>query len=255
MKKIIYIIILLFSFAFFTHHKLAILANLGVAEAQYSLANEYFEGRNGHVERKKALDWCKRAAINGNPNAQYRMGEEEENELLEGNSKNAFEWFYKAASQGHADAMIKIGEMYNTGTGVIKDEAKAVDFFLKAIAQYETAANSGDAAAASKLGDIFGEGHIIAKDPNQAFKWEKKAANMGKSYCQLRLAHYFETGEGTNVNLLEAYKWYSLAAVNAQDELCGEVARTDRDRIEKLLSPEQIITARELARNWQPSND
>lgn len=252
MKKILLLISLLASFAFIIQHKQIILANLGSSEAQYSLAKEYFEGKNGHVEFKIALKWCEKAAINGHPKAQYRMGLEEGEGFNEGNSKKAVNWFEKAARQGHAEAMIKLGEMYSAGTGVIKDEKKAMDLFLKAIAKYEIEANFGDSAAAAELGAIYNDGRLVAKDPTKTFEWTKIAANLGNANCQWRLAEYLETGKGTKVDLFDAYKWYCIATTNL-DPMLETFAIEDRDRIEKILSPEQVVAARELARNWQPS--
>jgi TPR repeat protein len=47
----------------------------------------------------------------------------------------AVEWFKKAADQGNVDAQNNLGVMYYTGEGVPKDIAKAREWFRKAAAQ------------------------------------------------------------------------------------------------------------------------
>jgi hypothetical protein len=47
--------------------------------------------------------------------------------------------------------------------------------------------------------------------------------------------------------LIQAHKWYILAGVNGL-----EIADTDRDAIEKQMTPSQIAEAQQLAREWEP---
>lgn len=70
------------------------LANQGVAIAQYTLGEMYYEGRGVRQDYQKSL-----------------------------------EWFTKAANQGITEAQHNLGVMYENGEGVRQDYKKAKNFF------------------------------------------------------------------------------------------------------------------------------
>ncbi len=57
------------------------------------------------------------------------------NEKMNANNEKAFEWYKKAAEQGNVDAQFKLGEYYRDGKGVVQDLEKAVEWFTKAAEQ------------------------------------------------------------------------------------------------------------------------
>jgi len=59
---------------------------------------------------------------------------------------------------------------------------------------------------------------------SKAFKKYVKLGKMGVSHSQDRVSHMYENGEGTKVNLEEAYAWSVLAAQRGAKE---KVARRD----------------------------
>jgi TPR repeat protein len=61
----------------------------------------------------------------------------------------------------------------------------------------------------------------------------------------LGLCHQY--GSGGPTNLVEAYKWFSIAA--DQDH---ELAKRTRSEIERLMTKEQIAEAQRLARELKP---
>ena len=67
------------------------------------------------------------AALNGDPEAQYRLAEEyrEGSYALIQNEEEAAKWYEKAARAGYADAQRRLSVMYRDGLGVQADEAKA----------------------------------------------------------------------------------------------------------------------------------
>ena len=64
---------------------------------------------------------------------------------------------------GDADAQALLGALLELGTGVMKDEKTAAQWYLKA-------ADKGDLVATHNLGTMYEDGRGVAKD-------EKKAAN------------------------------------------------------------------------------
>ena len=63
----------------------------------------------------------------------------------------------------------------------------------------------------------------------------------------LSLADMYEKGQGIPQDYVEAHKWYNIVAATGMD-IFGE----DRDRLAKLMTPEQIAEAQKLAREWKP---
>lgn len=70
--------------------------------------------------------WIRRAAENGDPQAQRYIGETEKDPTL------AAMWFRKSADQGDPLGLYQLGECYRLGKGVEKDIVKAMDCYLQA---------------------------------------------------------------------------------------------------------------------------
>lgn len=121
----------------------------------------------------------------------------------------------------------------------------------KAIYWLKKAANDGDSRAASYLSYIYKEG-ISGVDVNydKAFKWKYTAAHPDKSSAIgrenfLTLAPYYEKGLGTKVNLVQAYKYYTLS---------GSAGSEGKYRVAKQMTPEQIKEGERLAQEWMDKN-
>jgi TPR repeat protein len=55
----------------------------------------------------------------------------------------------------------------------------------------------------------------------------------------------YATGTGTDVNLVEAHKWFNLAAARGHDD-----ARVQRQELSETLSQDEIKAALQAARDW-----
>lgn len=53
------------------------------------------------------------------------------------------------------------------------------------------------------------------------------------------------TGTGTDLDLVEAHKWFNLAAVRGHEE-----ARIQRQEMADILTPEEVKIALRAARDW-----
>ena len=71
-------------------------------------------------------------------------------------------------------------------------------------------------------------------------------AEWGDATAQLELGVMYEDGEGIPQDYLEAHKWYSFSEENG-----SKSGRKFRKIIEKLMTPEQITKAQNLAREWR----
>lgn len=153
-----------------------------------------------------SLDDVKRAATNGNTDAQLYMGQccLHGRRMAKDLTAAAF-WFRKAAEQGDAEAQRNLGSCYSNGQGVKKDPAEAVKWI-------RMAAEQGDAAAQCDLGICYFLGEGVPVNAEEAVKWYRKAAGQKYAPGQFNLGSCYTDGKGVGKDLVEAAKWYRKAA-------------------------------------------
>tara|TARA_B100001179_G_C18194836_1_gene234593 strand:+ start:69 stop:338 length:270 start_codon:yes stop_codon:yes gene_type:complete len=66
------------------------------------------------------------------------------------------------------------------------------------------------------------------------------------SFSFNRLARYYEEGIGTDIDLVQAYKYYDLLSPGSAP---------DKARLEAQMTPEQIQEAIRLSRQWQDEHN
>lgn len=110
-------------------------------------------------------------------------------------------------------------------------------------------AEQGNARAQSSLGAMYGHGDGVAQDFAEAVKWYRLAAQQGNSTSQSNLAAMYGTGDGIEKNYLRAHMWFNLAAISGNQE-----AVKGRNLTAKLLTPEGIAQAQQMARECQQRN-
>lgn len=103
--------------------------------------------------------------------------------------------------------------------------------------------NAGPAWATYQDGTLAYESGNIAK---AVAEW-KQAAETGDPRAQFRLGQIYEQGRDAIQNLVEAHRWYNIAACQGNEE-----AMQGRDRIAKQLTVEELGKARQLASTWGP---
>ena len=103
------------------------------------------------------------------------------------------------AARGNGEAHYHLGMAYWTGTGVKKDQQKAVGYFRRAAA-------AGDPLGAYKLGCLYdGQDGVMKRDAGEALRHKKVAADAGYALAQQDVAAlYAEQGDfGTAIQWLE----------------------------------------------------
>lgn len=133
-------------------------------------------------------------------------------------------------------AGLVIGGVLMTATGLADETEKQLQ-----------AANQGDLRAQINLGVHYLYNKETRND-EAAAKWFLMAANQGSAYAQYHLGILSKAGQGVPKDLVAAMMWFQLAALQGNQE-----AEKNRELLAKLLSPEDLAKARELAKNWQPS--
>ncbi|MFM5812204.1 tetratricopeptide repeat protein [Aeromonas veronii] len=177
----------------------------GEAEAQYNLGWMYARGFGVEQDMPQAEFWCskaaergysgeadgepynlseryniahavlrcRKAAEQGNIEAQYNLGGRYRTGLgVTQDITKAVVWYRKAGEQGHAIAQFNLGFMYRTGQGVEQDMAQAVVWYRKA-------AENWVAGAQYNLGLMYHAGMGVELDDKLAYVWCSVAATNG----------------------------------------------------------------------------
>ena len=147
-----------------------------------------------------------------------------------------------AAELGHSAAQRRLGAMFIAGEHVLQDYAEAVKW-------YRLAAEQGNVEAMFELGALHDDvqGCSGMQDDAQTLKWWNQAADLGHAEAQLELAKMYARrsapyNQGLGQDYVLAHKWFNLAAKVA-----------DRDAVAAKMTPEQIVEAQRLAREWKPT--
>jgi hypothetical protein len=145
------------------------------------------------------------------------------------------------AKLGQAHAQAALGDIYRKGSLVPKDDVEAVKW-------YRLAAEQGDAHAQFNLGASYTGGRGVPQDDAEAVKWYRRSAEQGDSLAQFNLGAMYCNGRGVQQDYVRACMWFNVSASRGTQS-----AAASRDRILHLMTPMQIIEARELAREWKPA--
>ena len=167
----------------------------------------------------------------------------------------AAKWYRLAAEQGEPGAQRALGRLYLRGNGVAQDECESARWYHRAAAR-------GDRLAQFSLAELYETAGAL-QDYTVAAWWYRRAAEQGSESAQLRLGRFYRDGRGVPQDYVAAYQWIHLAAIHDCDGTeyspapgftirC--VARPERDRLEGLMTSEQIEEARRAARDWHETH-
>ncbi|MEP6828315.1 MAG: tetratricopeptide repeat protein [Aestuariivirga sp.] len=110
---------------------------------------------------------------------------------------------------------------------------------------FKPLAEQGDVVAQFSVGWLYEHGRGTSQNYAEAAKWYQLAANQNDILAQLRLARLYYEGNGVPQDYVLSHMWFNVAA--AQGNIWSE---SERDRIAKLMTPNQIAEAQRLARAW-----
>ena len=144
----------------------------------------------------------------------------------------AFYYFDRANSLGSLRAAVAVADAYMSGSGVAKDEGKALDLLKRA-------ASGGDVSAVLQLGKYYSKGPsknldlalswlssaedgevfialgdlYVSEIRNDAIalKWYRKAADLKKPVAYKRLGWAYFNGRGVPADVTQAVEWDKLA--------------------------------------------
>jgi tetratricopeptide (TPR) repeat protein len=181
----------------------------------------YYQG-----DRKQAIEQLRRAAENGHPIAQWKLGRiYQTGDGVPANDAKAFE-FYNQVANNHADdspgspqaafvasAFVALGTYYLKGidnTAVRPNIDKAREIYTYAASYF------GDADAQFSLGRLYLDADSSERDPKQAARWLRVAARKGHPGAQAMLGQLLFTGdEDVPRRPAQGLMWLTVARANA----------------------------------------
>lgn len=97
-------------------------ASLNNIDAEKKLGDFYWN----QDKKSESYQWYLLAAKNGDPEAQFTVGNLLENgNGIKTNKKHAFYWHLRSAQQGYKDAECHVGSMYASGIGTTRNKQKS----------------------------------------------------------------------------------------------------------------------------------
>ncbi|MCO5608676.1 hypothetical protein L7F22_062890 [Adiantum nelumboides] len=109
-----------------------------------------------------------------------------------GEEDDDFQILEYQARKGNAGAMFRVGLFYYSGLrGIRRDDAKALDWFLKAI-------EKGDTAAMEFVGEIYARGHGVERNFTKALDWFKSALRNKRFSAYNGIGYLYVKGLGVD---------------------------------------------------------
>ena len=158
-------------------------------------------------------DWLLRTARAGVPEAQFQVGL---SLAHTGKRAEAVGWYEKAAQQGFTMAENNLAAAYANGEGVKRDEAKAIEWSLKAAAK-------GSATSQARLGSLYFE-----SDPAKSVYWLEKSAAQGHPPAMSMLGGMYLYGKGATADYEKARYWLRKAVAAGEDDAKPLLASAER---------------------------
>jgi hypothetical protein len=127
-------------------------------------------------------------------------------------------------------------------------EAYQRNDFQSALAIWQPMAELGDVIARYCLSVMYAKGQGVSQDFGEAIGWFEKAVGHAASWYlkQYNLGNSYAEGQDVPQNLFLAYIYFELASAHG-----GSDAIANRDAIAATLTPDQIVEAQQVAREFK----
>lgn len=148
-------------------------AKLGNVEACYNIGVIY-QRYNTPLDLRRAKYWFKRAARQGNANAEFALARLiiAQRRKSPADVRNTKRWLSRAANKRHAPAMYWLGTLYTMGQGVKTDHQRAAYWYIRA-------AQAGFATAQLHTARLYSRGIGVKLNIVTAYAWAKMAMLQG----------------------------------------------------------------------------
>lgn len=216
-------------------------------ERTYILGFLYLDGdKEKNIKRNcsKAKKLLSYSADSGIVDAEFMLATMYSHGLcVKKNLEKSRHYLESSANKGYLLSEKSLGQAYWKDQGI---ELYPQDM-NKAIYWLSRAANHGDKESAGNLSYIYLNGiNGVDKNDKKAFEWKYKSAHSSKYFDGdgsnfPEFAKFYEKGIGTDKDLVQAYKYYTLS---------GSAGSEGKHRVAKEMTPEQIEEGQRLAREW-----
>jgi TPR repeat protein len=209
-------------------------AKAGLARAQRNLGRLYDEGFGVEKNQAVANEWYRRAADQGDATGAAWLGLNLFNAEKPRDATEACRYLLQGAKGGSTSGQAGLARCFETGEGVVKDEAAAVRWYLEA-------AKQGHSYSEFRLGEAYAAGRGVPSDANEAEKWFAAAARHKFGGASERLA---------------AFREKRRCATTARTELFGvKLLCADRAELRRALSATKARATREDYGFWYDTYD
>ncbi|KUI59460.1 Chitin synthase regulatory factor 4 [Cytospora mali] len=212
---------------------------LGDSAAMYRLGMMALLGQHGQRQDfQRGLDWINRAADTADedaPQGAYVFGMLIARDLPDINVPEgmlpykvdtARQYIEKAAYLGFAKAQLKMGQAYELcQLGCDFHPAYSLHYYGLASAQGQP-----EAALGVSRWFLFGYEGNFAKNEALAFKYAKQAADAKLPTGEFAMGYYHEIGIHVQKDLVEARRWYELAAAHGNTDAVGRLDSLSHDK-------------------------
>lgn len=200
------------------------------------LASLKLVGRGVARDPVEAVALASKAATANDALGQYVLGVAYyQGQGIEQDYTKAREFFESTAARGFGPSNTMLGLIYSQGRGVTKNYETAASFYRKAI-------EKNDATGKASLGFLYLSGRGVSRDVAEARRLFDEAHQQGNSVGTIGLGQVLRDGIGVEKDPVRALAFFDLAVRRG----AGSAAKL-RDDLTRLLSEEQITTARKLA--------
>ena len=199
---------------------LTLSANKKYKYAQYSLGGLYYHGKGVEQDHKTAFALYTKSADQSFPYASFELGKMLRDGIgcvknqpdADRRFKEAFLGFVSLEEKGHDDKLqYRLGWMLLNGVGTEKDEAKAKEYFEKAV----TVVNPFACYQLAKL--ILSDDTASPPEVEKAIGYLKQAVEAENPYAAYFLGKLYEKGQHVAQNTAEAVRLYALSAEQDND--------------------------------------
>ncbi len=192
----------------------------GVDRFHYQLGRSLFAQRNYPA----ALESYKRAYDLGNTRALYALGAMYDDGTGVDKDPARARFYYEIAARlKFAPAIVALANQYERGSGTTVDLGRALSL-------YQQAADLGDGGAINKLGVFTEKGLGIEANATKARSNYEKAANLGNDEAMINLARCYANGIGGKQDVGGARRWLNKAAQAGSAEAKRILASVDGTR-------------------------
>jgi hypothetical protein len=224
-------------------------AHAGEAACQSAYGHMLFTGEGVDEDEEEALAWFRLAAGQHDAYGQFQVGFMHRHGIVvEKDYVLAIEMFERAAKGGYAPAHAELGYMHAQGEGMPVNRGRAVTLLTRA------GVEGGIPSA------LFSAGILVRQDNDYpgdtaavALELLGMAAGMDFAPAMVALATMLQSGDGGDVDRVEALKWHLLASRHRDGEAAIRgLAQAWIPRLDATMSPAERAEARARADAWKP---